>query len=398
MSELLFENVTKVYPDGTKSVDDASFVVPDGSFCVLVGPSGCGKTTLLRMVAGLESVTEGAIRIDGLKVNSLAPKDRDISMVFQNYALYPHLSAFDNIGFSLRMRGESKSVIQERTRSVSGTLALDDYLSKLPKNLSGGQRQRVAMGRALVRDPKVLLMDEPLSNLDARLRAHMRTEIARRHSERHITTVYVTHDQIEAMTLGDVVAVMRLGVIQQVTSPQTLFDRPANVFVASFIGSPAMNMLEGQIVQESGQVRLSVGATSMTIPAAVLDDHPTLRTMSGTVILGIRPDDVRVSSDPRPEALSLRGRVKVVEGLGRGVHIYADIDAPPASSAVLSGVAEDLGDIGESEFSTSNAVTTDFAAIAAAPFPGRYDDEIKLTVAAELLYFFDARSGMTLRG
>ncbi|MGH2613604.1 MAG: ABC transporter ATP-binding protein [Thermomicrobiales bacterium] len=398
MAELIFDQVTKIYGDGTKSVDAASLQIPDGSFCVLVGPSGCGKTTLLRMVAGLETVTAGAIKIGGRKVNSLQPKDRDIAMVFQNYALYPHMNVYDNISFSMRMRGDGKQVMDERTRSVSSVLALDAHLTRLPRNLSGGQRQRVAMGRALVRDPKVLLMDEPLSNLDAQLRARMRAEIAQRHSEQRITTVYVTHDQIEAMTLGDIVAVMRAGVIQQVDSPQVLFDTPRNVFVASFIGSPSMNLMEGKIVVDGEEVVLHLGESATRLPASVLSEYPKLRSaQNSTVVVGIRPDDFRLAGTGSEIGdVRLAARVRVTETLGRSVEVHAVINARPMRDDLLGEHAAEPEDEVES-LGTSKA-GMDVTALVEAPFSGRYDEPVELAVAPRRLYFFDNAAGNSLRG
>ncbi len=253
MADITLENVTKRYPDGFEAVKDMSLHIEDGEFVILVGPSGCGKSTALRMIAGLEDITEGVVRIGDRVVNELPPKDRDVAMVFQNYALYPHMSAFKNIAFGLKMRKVSRPLIVARVRDAARTLGLGEVLTKRPRTLSGGQRQRVAMGRAIVREPQAFLMDEPLSNLDAKLRVEMRAEIIRLQRNLRVTTVYVTHDQVEAMTLGDRVAVMRKGVLQQVDSPARLYDRPANLFVAEFIGSPAMNLVEAELVRENGE-------------------------------------------------------------------------------------------------------------------------------------------------
>src|SRR5881392_550451 len=252
MAEITLEKLTKVYGDGTRAVSDLDLEIGDGEFVVLVGPSGCGKTSALRMVAGLEPITEGRVLIGGEVVNKLPPKDRDMAMIFQNYALYPHMSAFDNMAFGLKLRGVKKDRRRERVGSTAKTLGLADVLGKKPRTLSGGQRQRVAMGRAIVREPRGFLMDEPLSNLDAKLRVEMRAEIARIQRDLEVTTVYVTHDQVEAMTMGDRVAVMRAGELQQVDVPQALYDRPANLFVAEFIGSPAMNLVQADVVRNGG--------------------------------------------------------------------------------------------------------------------------------------------------
>ena len=262
MADVIFQDVDKVYENGVQAVFDLSLDVRDGEFLVLVGPSGCGKTTALRMVAGLEDISDGTVSIGGRIVNDLSPKERDIAMVFQNYALYPHLSVAENIAFGLRLRKEKKSIIDERVQWAAKLLDLSPYLERRPKELSGGQRQRVAMGRAIVRKPQVFLMDEPLSNLDAKLRVQMRADIARLQRDLGTTTIYVTHDQVEAMTMGDRVAVMSLGHLQQVDTPQRLYDHPTNLFVAGFIGTPPMNLLEGTLVRENGGVALQLGETS----------------------------------------------------------------------------------------------------------------------------------------
>ena len=260
MAEITLDKLTKVYGDGTRAVSELDLEIADGEFVVLVGPSGCGKTSALRMIAGLEPITDGRVVIGGEVVNNLPPKDRDIAMIFQNYALYPHMSAFDNMAFGLKLRGMKKDRRGDRVRGAAKTLGLAEVLPKKPRTLSGGQRQRVAMGRAIVREPRAFLMDEPLSNLDAKLRVEMRAEIARLQRELGVTTIYVTHDQVEAMTLGDRVAIMRDGILQQVAGPQALYDRPRNLFVAEFIGSPAMNLVGADLVRSSGGLSITVVA------------------------------------------------------------------------------------------------------------------------------------------
>src|SRR4051812_25648835 len=282
MGGITLDAVTKVYPGGVQAVDEVSLEIPDGEFMVLVGPSGCGKSTLLRMIAGLEEVTMGTITIGDADVTDMQPRQRDIAMVFQNYALYPHMSVKDNLGFGLKLRKVPKAVREQRVNEVAKTLGLETLLERKPGALSGGQRQRVAMGRAMVREPKAFLMDEPLSNLDAKLRVSMRAELARLHERLGVTTVYVTHDQVEAMTLGQRVAVMRDGILQQVDTPQTLFHQPANLFVAAFIGSPAMNLVEAEV--GDGAVRFA--GHRLRLP----DDSP-LRGSSRRAILGLRPSD-----------------------------------------------------------------------------------------------------------
>src|SRR6187549_2043265 len=293
MAEITLEQLTKVYPDGTKAVTELDLEVEAGEFVVFVGPSGCGKTTALRMVAGLETVTSGNVKIDGQVVNDLPPKDRDIAMVFQNYALYPHMSAARNMGFALKMQGVPKSEIDRRVRDAARILGLTDSLQKKPRSLSGGQRQRVAMGRAIVRNPQAFLMDEPLSNLDAKLRVEMRAEISRIQRDLGVTTIYVTHDQTEALTMGDRVAVMRNGVLQQVAVPKELYARPRNLFVAEFIGSPAMNLVTADLERSDGDVRAAFGSYRLRLDRATLERHPALSGYEGRrVVLGIRPEDI----------------------------------------------------------------------------------------------------------
>src|SRR6187399_1224978 len=270
MAEVALDGVSKVYPDGTRAVDRIDLEIGDGEFMVLVGPSGCGKTTALRMVAGLEEISEGTVRIGDRIVNDLTPRERDIAMVFQSYALYPHLSVYDNIAFSLKLHKVAKAEIDKRVRDAARILDLEPYLKRKPKALSGGQRQRVAMGRAIVRQPSAFLMDEPLSNLDAKLRVQMRAEISRLQRDLGVTTVYVTHDQVEAMTMGDRVAVMRKGELQQVDEPQNLYDRPVNLFVGGFIGSPAMNMVEATVTQANGGLAVDVGRQHLKLDDAAL--------------------------------------------------------------------------------------------------------------------------------
>src|SRR5918994_1714015 len=312
MAEVVFNEVDKIYPNGAQAVQKLSLEIEDGEFLVLVGPSGCGKTTALRMVAGLEEITAGAVSIGDRGVNELSPKERDVAMVFQNYALYPHLSVSENIAFGLRLRREPKEVIGERVGWASKLLDLSPYLARRPKELSGGQRQRVAMGRAIVRQPQAFLMDEPLSNLDAKLRVQMRAEIARLQSDLGTTTIYVTHDQVEAMTMGDRVAVMRKGEIQQVASPQDLYDHPVNLFVGGFIGSPAMNMVEATLARANGEVRTTIGDQRVTLDPELLARRRGLLGFEGRkVIIGIRPEDLEDAAlaPEVPADRRLRGRV-----------------------------------------------------------------------------------------
>src|ERR1051325_5075435 len=291
MAEIVFDNVTKTYGDGFKAVSDLNLDVQDGEFVVFVGPSGCGKTTALRMIAGLEEISDGQIRIGERVVNNLPPGHRDVAMVFQNYALYPHMTVAENIGFALRMRKVPKAEAHKRIEEAARIIGLLDHLNRKPKQLSGGQRQRVAMGRAIVREPQVFLMDEPLSNLDAKLRVQMRAEISRIQRRLKVTTVYVTHDQVEAMTMGDRVAVLRRGLLQQFDAPQRLYEQPANLFVASFIGSPAMNILETTLARAGDTAVFRIGSAALTVPAEVLGARPALAGYFGRPIaVGIRPE------------------------------------------------------------------------------------------------------------
>jgi len=326
MADVAFNEVNKFYENGFHAVSDLSLDIKDGEFLVLVGPSGCGKTTALRMVAGLEEISGGELFIGERIVNKLTPKERDVAMVFQNYALYPHLSVYENIAFGLRLRKESKGVVHERVTWAAKMLDLTPYLDRKPKQLSGGQRQRVAMGRAIVRKPQVFLMDEPLSNLDAKLRVQMRADIAQLQHDLETTTIYVTHDQVEAMTMGDRVAVMRNGVLQQVAEPQRLYDSPANLFVAGFIGTPPMNLLEA-FVTVNGGVTVSFGGATFPSPDAALAAYQGLRGYDGrTVVAGVRSQYLFPVSE-RPELPTLSGRVDLVEALGGESIVYFHIDA-----------------------------------------------------------------------
>ncbi|HEX8690190.1 MAG TPA: sn-glycerol-3-phosphate ABC transporter ATP-binding protein UgpC [Solirubrobacterales bacterium] len=345
MAAVTFSEVSKVYPDGTRAVDSIDLAADDGELLVLVGPSGCGKTTALRMVAGLEEVSEGEIRIGERVVNWVPAKDRDIAMVFQSYALYPHLSVEDNMAFGLRVRGLDRDEIDRRVHDVASVLGLDELLDRKPRNLSGGQRQRVAMGRAIVREPAAFLMDEPLSNLDAKLRVEMRAEVSRLQRDLRVTTIYVTHDQVEAMTMGDRVAVMRKGELQQVASPQELYDHPVNLFVGGFIGSPAMNMLEASLERSNGDLRVAIGDQRVTLDAELVSERPELQRRDGDrVIVGIRPEDLEDASlDPdSPDDRRIRGQVELREALGSEVLAHFTIAARPAQTEDVRELAADL--------------------------------------------------------
>ncbi len=335
MSEIVLDGVTKVFDDGYEAVKDMSLDIGDGELMILVGPSGCGKSTALRMIAGLEDITSGELKIGDEVVNDRSPKERDIAMVFQNYALYPHMTVRENMGFALKLAKVDKAEIDRKVEDAAKTLDLTKHLDRRPVNLSGGQRQRVAMGRAIVRDPKVFLMDEPLSNLDAKLRVQMRTEVARLQSDLKTTMVYVTHDQTEAMTLGDRVAVMRAGVLQQVGSPGDLYDRPRNLFVAGFIGSPAMNFMVGQI--EGGKLRLPIG----DVDAAAMGDGGKLPGgLEGRVIVGIRPEhfeDAEIVGAAKEErGISFEADIDLIESLGSDLYAYFHVEAEGIQSEQLA--------------------------------------------------------------
>jgi len=331
MSGIRLDDVTKRFANGVTAVDDVSLDIHDGEFMVLVGPSGCGKTTLLRTIAGLEDTTAGRIYIGDDDVTVKTPQQRDIAMVFQNYALYPHMTVAQNLAYGLKLRRMPRAERDNKVRDIAAKLALDELLDRKPAHLSGGQRQRVAMGRAIVREPKAFLMDEPLSNLDAKLRVSMRAELARLHEHLGVTTVYVTHDQVEAMTLGQRVAVMRDGVIQQVDAPQALFNRPRNLFVAAFIGSPAMNLVEAQV--DGGLLRFA----GYEIP---LPGGSPLAAHQGPVILGIRPSDFEHGSTADRELPRIRVQAEVVEELGSETHVIFPIDAPPVTAEAVRAAAD----------------------------------------------------------
>ena len=346
MAEVQFSDVAKVFPDGTRAVSDLTLEAQDGEFMVLVGPSGCGKTTALRMVAGLEEISEGEIRIGDRVVNQLASRDRDIAMVFQSYALYPHLSVYENIAFSLRLRKERKDEIDRRVREAARILDLEPFLDKKPRALSGGQRQRVAMGRAIVRQPAAFLMDEPLSNLDAKLRVQMRAEISKLQRDLGVTTIYVTHDQVEAMTMGDRVAVMRRGELQQVAPPQELYDRPVNLFVGGFIGSPAMNLMESKLERADGGLAAVLGSQRIRLDDEFIAARPALEEYEGRqVVIGIRPEQLEDAEIAReaPEDRRLRGEVELREALGSELMVHFTIDAPPALTEDVQELAADAG-------------------------------------------------------
>ena len=379
MAQIELQHLTKVYAGDVTAVDDVSLDIGDGEFMVLVGPSGCGKSTLLRMIAGLEDVTEGQISIGGADVTELAPRRRDIAMVFQSYALYPHMSVRKNIGYGLKVRRTPKDEARRRVDEVAELLGLEDLLERKPAQLSGGQRQRVAMGRAIVREPKAFLMDEPLSNLDAKLRVGMRTSLAQLHARLGVTTIYVTHDQTEAMTLGQRVAVMRDGHVLQVDTPQTLYSRPADLFVAGFIGTPSMNLVEARV--DAGEVVF--GSHRMPLDPA---RRPAAR--DGRIVLGIRPEAFEQAELARPGLPTLEATVTVLEELGADAHIFFPVDAAPARDAkAAAGQVEPLEGEG-----------TLFTARVAPSATARVGDRVRLTVDPARFHFFDQETGRSLVG
>ncbi|MEO6651859.1 MAG: sn-glycerol-3-phosphate ABC transporter ATP-binding protein UgpC [Ilumatobacteraceae bacterium] len=392
MAAVSFSNVTKEYTsDGIRAVDELNLEIDDGEFLVLVGPSGCGKSTALRMIAGLEEVTDGELAIGDRIVNEVPPGDRDIAMVFQNYALYPHMTVRDNIAFALQVAKLPKPEIRERTQKAAAMLGLTEYLDRLPKALSGGQRQRVAMGRAIVRSPQVFLMDEPLSNLDAKLRVQMRSEIIQIQKRLGTTMVYVTHDQIEAMTMGHRVAVMRKGILQQVAPPQRLYHEPANLFVAAFIGSPSMNLLTCFVGGTASHPVVEVAGHRIGIDARALDRYPRLAdSMGEQVIVGIRPEHFAMAGDiDVPEDQHITVHVELAEAMGSEVHIHTPFAVPPVSVEGAPVNAED-----EDQIDTS---VTHVIARVEGVHVVENDSDARLAVKSHLFHFFDPASGQPLR-
>jgi multiple sugar transport system ATP-binding protein len=387
MAEISLEDLSKVYADGTHAVSDLSLEIEDGELVVFVGPSGCGKTSALRMVAGLEDVTSGVVRIGKRVVNKLPPKDRDIAMVFQNYALYPHMSAYDNMAFGLKMRSFPRAEIHRRVNDAAQVLGLEPVLKKKPRTLSGGQRQRVAMGRAIVREPQAFLMDEPLSNLDAKLRVEMRAEIARIQRDLRATTIYVTHDQVEAMTLGDRVAVMRDGFLQQVGSPSDLYERPVNLFVAEFIGSPAMNLVGADIARENGTLRARFGENSLAV-----EGRPGLAQFAGRrVILGVRPEDLEDAAVTGRTGATISAVVDIREDLGSDVLVHFGVGAPAVRGEdVQAALGSDAVAATSGETHRKGSV---FTARVARESRAREGEPIKVAVETSRLHFFEIETG-----
>jgi multiple sugar transport system ATP-binding protein len=408
MAGIVMEDVSKVFADGTTAVSDLSLDIKDEEFIVLVGPSGCGKTTALRMVAGLESITRGTIAIGDQVVNAVPPKERDIAMVFQNYALYPHMSVYDNMAFGLKLRKLPKEEIDRRVRRAAEILGLEEYLQRKPKALSGGQRQRVAMGRAIVREPQAFLMDEPLSNLDAKLRVQMRAEVSRLQSELGVTTIYVTHDQTEAMTMGDRVAVIKKGELQQVDAPQFLYDHPANLFVAGFIGSPAMNMVEADLVREDGGLYTVFGSTRLRVADEVVSERPGIRAYEGhRVIAGIRPENMEDASimPVIPEDRRMNVDIVLREALGSEVLVHFSVDAPPVlTEDTRELVGEQSGPMAQASVivqELEKAVQTGTSTFVAALDPRTRAAErqpLELAVDTGRMHFFDPQTGLGIYG
>ena len=398
MAEVTFDGVGKVYPDGTRAVSDLDLGIQDGEFMVLVGPSGCGKTTALRMVAGLEDISEGVLKIGERVVNHVPSRDRDIAMVFQSYALYPHLSVYENIAFGLRLKKVKKAEVDRRVKEAARILGLEQYLKRKPRALSGGQRQRVAMARAIVREPAAFLMDEPLSNLDAKLRVQVRAEIAKLQHDLGTTTIYVTHDQTEAMTMGDRVAVMRKGELQQVASPQELYDRPVNLFVGGFIGSPAMNMVEATLERQNGGLSANLGTQSLALHPELLGARKALHSFEGRqVILGIRPEDLEdlALAPDSPANQRLKGDVELIEALGAEVMVHFGVDAKQAVTEDVKELAADAG--GDLQLEQAEAGTRTHTTIVGRFGPRsrvKEGETAEVAVDTRSLHFFDPETGL----
>ncbi len=395
MAQIKLEKLTKVYPDGTKAVDALDLEIGDGEFVVLVGPSGCGKTSALRMVAGLEDITDGRVWIGEEVVNKVPPKDRDIAMIFQNYALYPHMTAYRNMGFALKMQGVDKREIAGRVEKAARVLGLTDVLKKRPRTLSGGQRQRVAMGRAIVREPQAFLMDEPLSNLDAKLRVEMRAEIARLQRDLGVTTLYVTHDQIEAMTLGDRVAVLRDGLLQQFDVPSELYEHPVNLFVAEFIGSPAMNLVGADLRRSDGSLLAEFGEHRLRLDESLLAELPALKRFEGKrVILGVRPEDLEDAAlvAETPDDQRIGAVVDIREDTGSEILFHFGVGAPPVRGEdVKAAIGAEAIEVTEEQAKEEGSL---FVARLGRDTRAREGERVDLHVRTERVRFFDPETGL----
>ncbi|HEX2154844.1 MAG TPA: sn-glycerol-3-phosphate ABC transporter ATP-binding protein UgpC [Acidimicrobiia bacterium] len=398
MASITFDNVGKVYPGGTRAIFGVDIHVEDGEFVVLVGPSGCGKSTLLRMVAGLEEVTEGKLSIGDRVVNDVPPKDRDIAMVFQNYALYPHMTVYDNMAFGLKLRKMADDEIDRRVNDAARVLEISDYLDRRPKALSGGQRQRVAMGRAIVREPAAFLMDEPLSNLDAKLRVQMRSEIGLLQERLGTTTLYVTHDQVEAMTMGDRVAVLRKisaeqGNLQQIDSPRNLYDNPNNLFVAGFIGSPSMNFVYGTLQEENGSLGVKFAGNTLKVSREAVSNRPNLASYAGKeLVIGLRPEAFEIESAAPQAENKIPIKVNLTEQLGSEAFVHFDLDSPPVITPDIQELLEDQGADAESLGSS-----TKFTARVNPDLAPRAGEEARLAVETSKLHYFDRDTGSAIR-
>ena len=398
MAEITLDGITKTYNDGTTAVSDLALGIADGEFMVLVGPSGCGKTTALRMVAGLEDITEGTVSIGDRVVNHVPPKDRDVAMVFQNYALYPHMSVYDNMAFGLKLQKKPKDEIDRRVGEAARILGLEELLKKKPRHLSGGQRQRVAMGRAIVREPQAFLMDEPLSNLDAKLRVQMRAEIAKIQRDLGVTTLYVTHDQTEAMTMGDRVAVIKKGLLQQADPPQTLYERPVNLFVAGFIGSPAMNMAEAEIVRTNGMWFVQFGGHRLRVDDEVLEARPALKRYEGNrLVVGIRPEDMEDASlvAGAAEDRRIAAVVGLREALGSEILVHFTVNTPPVLTEDTKELAVDVGtETLQVLEERARQAQTEFVARLNPRTKVQEGERIEVFVDTRRLHFFDVERGL----
>jgi multiple sugar transport system ATP-binding protein len=391
MADIVLDHLGKVYENGYKAITDLNLEIEDGSFLVLVGPSGCGKSTALRMVAGLEDITAGELRIGGRRVNEIAPRERDIAMVFQSYALYPHLSVYENIAFGLRLRKMNKSEIDVRVRQAAAVLELTEFLDRKPKALSGGQRQRVAMGRAIVREPSAFLMDEPLSNLDAKLRGEMRAEVARLQRELGVTTLYVTHDQVEAMTMGDRVAVIHGGILQQADTPRDIYLEPNNLFVAGFMGAPPMNQAVADVQVEGDQLVVAFGGQRLTVDPELVGQRPGLRAYHGRqIVVGVRPEDVHDATEKpnHPRDRMLQAEVELVEALGSGLVVHFNVATAPIPTSRPDGGAV---------IASPDQTTAVWVSIFSSRAFVKLADTIDFAVDTSRLYFFDLDSGLAIR-